>query len=60
VGAGSVVTEGKEFPDGSLILGSPARVVRQLDEAQIARIRPVAAHYVENALRYAAQLQRID
>jgi carbonic anhydrase/acetyltransferase-like protein (isoleucine patch superfamily) len=60
VGAGSVVTEGKEFPDGSLILGSPARVVRQLDEAQIAGLRPVAAHYVENALRYATQLHRID
>ncbi len=32
VGAGSVVTEGKEFPDGSLIIGAPAKVVRTLDE----------------------------
>ncbi len=60
VGAGSVVTEGKEFPDGSLILGSPARVVRQLDDAHIARMRRGAAHYVENARRYATQLKRID
>ncbi|MEP7099115.1 MAG: gamma carbonic anhydrase family protein, partial [Burkholderiales bacterium] len=30
VGAGALVTEGKEFPDGSMILGSPAKVVRQL------------------------------
>ncbi len=60
VGAGSVVTEGKEFPDGVLILGSPARVVRPLDAAQIARMRRGAAHYVENARRYAAQLTRID
>ena len=60
VGAGSVVTEGKEFPDGVLILGSPARVVRPLDEAQIARMRLGAAHYVENARRYAQQLTRID
>ncbi len=60
VGAGSVVTEGKDFPDGALILGSPARVVRMLDEAQIARMRGGAAHYVDNARRFAATLKRID
>ncbi len=36
VGAGSVITEGKEFPEYSLIIGSPARVIRTLDPAQVA------------------------
>ena len=38
VGAGSVVTENKEFPDNSLIIGSPARVVRTLDEKALAML----------------------
>src|SRR5215204_1730311 len=42
VGAGSVVTEGKEFPDNSLILGSPAKVVRTLDDAAAAKLRASA------------------
>ncbi|HJV62375.1 MAG TPA: gamma carbonic anhydrase family protein, partial [Albitalea sp.] len=36
VAAGSLVTEGKEFPDGSMIMGTPAKVVRQLGAEQIA------------------------
>lgn len=59
VGAGSVVTEGKEFPDGSLILGSPAKVVRQLTPEQVERLRLGAAHYVHNARRFRAGLKRI-
>lgn len=49
VGAGALVTEGKEFPDNSLIVGSPARVVRQLDDAAIARLRESARMYVEKS-----------
>ncbi len=60
VGAGAVVTEGKEFPDGSLIIGSPAKVVRQLTPEQIERLRGSAAHYVANAQRHRAQAKRID
>jgi len=59
VGAGSLVTEGKEFPDGSLIMGSPAKVVRQLTPAQIAGLHGSAEHYVENAQRYRSGLRRI-
>ena len=59
VGAGSVVTEGKEFPDNSLIIGSPAKVVRTLDENAVAKLAPMAEHYVENSRRYAAGLKRI-
>jgi carbonic anhydrase/acetyltransferase-like protein (isoleucine patch superfamily) len=59
VGAGALVTEGKEFPDGSMILGSPARVVRQLTPEQIASVRAGAEHYVKNAKRYQAGLKKI-
>ena len=59
VGAGSLVTEGKEFPDGSMIMGTPAKVVRQLTPEQIAGLRRAADHYVENAARYRAGLRKI-
>lgn len=59
VGAGSLVTEGKEFPDGSMILGSPAKVVRSLTPEQIDRLRWSAQHYVDNARRFASGLRKI-
>ncbi len=59
VGAGSVVTEGKEFPDNSLIIGSPAKVVRTLDEAAAAKLARSAETYVANARRYAQGLKKI-
>ena len=59
VGAGSVVTEGKEFPDGSLILGSPAKAVRQLSAEQIEGLKMIAKHYIENAGRYKTGLKKI-
>jgi carbonic anhydrase/acetyltransferase-like protein (isoleucine patch superfamily) len=60
VGAGSLVTEGKEFPDGSMILGSPAKVVRQLSPEQIEGLRASARHYIQNAQRYLAGLKKIN
>ncbi len=60
VGAGALVTEGKEFPAGSMILGSPARVVRQLSAEQIDGLRQIARHYVSNASRFRSGLKRID
>jgi carbonic anhydrase/acetyltransferase-like protein (isoleucine patch superfamily) len=59
VGAGALVTEGKEFPDGALIVGSPAKVVRMLTPEQIERLRQTAQHYVENAARHRDQVRRI-
>ena len=59
VGAGSVVTEGKEFPDNSLIIGSPAKVVRTLDEATAAKLAQSAEHYVANNRRFARGLKKI-
>ena len=57
VGAGALVTEGKEFPDNSLIVGSPARVVRVLDDAAVESLRGSAAHYVANGKRFKAGLK---
>jgi carbonic anhydrase/acetyltransferase-like protein (isoleucine patch superfamily) len=59
VGAGSVVTEGKDFPDNSLIIGAPAKVVRTLDEASANKLRQSAEHYVENARRFEKGLRKI-
>ena len=59
VGAGSLVTEGKEFPDGSMILGSPAKAVRQLSPEQIGALERSARHYVENAERYRQSLKKV-
>src|SRR3954469_160973 len=45
VGAGALVTEGKTFPAGSLIVGSPARMVRPITDAERQLLRASAAHY---------------
>jgi len=59
VGAKALVTEGKEFPDYSLIVGSPAKAVRTLDANAIAELRWSALHYVENWRRFATSLKRV-
>ncbi len=60
VGAGALVTEGKEFPDGSLIIGSPAKLARALTAEEIERLAKTAAHYVSNARRHRDGLKRLD
>jgi len=60
VGAGALVTEGKEFPAGHLIVGSPARAVKELDAATRAFLRGSAAHYVAKAKGCAEGLKRVD
>lgn len=60
VGANALVTEGKEFPDYSLIVGAPAKVVRTLDAKAAEGLRQSAQHYVVNARRFAAGLTRLD
>ena len=60
VGAGSLVTEGKEFPDGSMIMGRPAKVVRPLSAEQIRGLKEIVTHYVENARRFKAGLKKIS
>ena len=59
VGAGAVVTENKVFPDNSLILGAPAKVVRTLGEDDLARLRRNASAYVERRQLFKTALTRI-
>lgn len=59
VGAGALITEGKEFPDNSLIIGAPAKAVRILDEQAIAGMRRNTATYVERAQDFKLHLKRI-
>jgi carbonic anhydrase/acetyltransferase-like protein (isoleucine patch superfamily) len=57
VGAGAVVTERKVFADGSLILGAPAKVTRQLSAAERENLLKVAANYAARAAHYRAHLK---
>ena len=59
VGAGALIPAGKEFPDNTLIVGSPARAVREVSAAQAADTRRGSDHYVANAKRFRAGLKRI-
>jgi len=59
VGAGALVTEDKTFPSGSLIVGAPARAVRQLSEQERHMLRESATHYAEKAALYAADLRML-
>ncbi len=59
VGAGALVTEGKEFPDGVLITGSPATVARELSPAHIAMLKRLSDHYLMQTLRHRTLLKRI-
>jgi carbonic anhydrase/acetyltransferase-like protein (isoleucine patch superfamily) len=59
VGAGSVITEGKQFPENSLIIGAPARVIRTLDAEQSKEIAGPAQFYMHNGPRFRTGLKRI-
>ena len=60
VGANALVPEGMEVPDGSLVLGSPAKVKRALSEEEINGLRQSAEHYIANMKRYRETLVQID
>ena len=60
VGANSLITEDKIFEDGAMILGSPARAIRQLAKEQKAGLKLSAATYVANFRRYASTLAEKD
>ena len=59
VGACSLVTEGKEFPDFSLLIGAPAKLVRRLTEDEVAEFGKAAEHYRRNIPRYREHLRRL-
>ncbi|CDF59133.1 carbonic anhydrase, family 3 [Thermobrachium celere DSM 8682] len=52
IAAGSVVTQGKEIPPRSLVMGTPAKVVRELTDEEIESIKKSAIHYKELAEAY--------
>lgn len=57
IGANALVTEGKVIPDGSVVMGSPGKVVRQVTETERMVLEGSAAHYVDNARRYREALR---
>jgi carbonic anhydrase/acetyltransferase-like protein (isoleucine patch superfamily) len=59
VGAGAVITERKVFPDGTLILGAPAKVVRELTAEERGNLLKVAANYAARGAYYRNHLQLI-
>ena len=52
IGAGSLITQGKEFPEGVLILGNPAKVIRELTKVEIESIKKSADNYVSLSKKY--------
>ena len=59
VGAGALVTENKEFPDGMLIIGSPAKAVRELSPEMIKDMTRSSKHYVNNFKKFIKELEEI-
>ncbi len=60
IGAGALVPEGKVFPDRKLIVGAPAKVVRELSDEDIAKMHRAAPGYVRRQETYKDKLKRID
>ncbi|HEX9853152.1 MAG TPA: gamma carbonic anhydrase family protein [Woeseiaceae bacterium] len=56
VGAHSLVTEGKSYPDRVLIVGTPAKVIRPLDAGELSLLQMSARSYVENGRRFSSEL----
>ena len=54
IGAKALISERKVIPPGSLVMGAPGKVVRQLSDAEIAGLTAAAAHYAANWKRYAS------
>ncbi|MFT6421768.1 MAG: carbonic anhydrase/acetyltransferase-like protein (isoleucine patch superfamily) [Thalassolituus sp.] len=60
IGANALVPENMVIPDGSLVVGSPAVIKRELNDMQKKMLEGSAAHYVHNAKRYLEQLEQVD
>ena len=59
IGAHALIGEGKEIPDNSLVVGVPGRVIRTLDEANVALLQKSSKTYVENHKKFIAGLKKI-
>ncbi|WP_170505304.1 gamma carbonic anhydrase family protein [Ruegeria arenilitoris] len=60
IGAGALITEGKEIPDNSLVMGTPGKVVRELDEAAAQKITLSALHYQQNMRRFRDEMKPVS
>ena len=60
IGAGALITEGKEIPDNSMVMGAPGKVVREVSEHHAQVLQGSALHYVENWKRYARELTAVE
>lgn len=59
IGANALVTEGMQVPDGSLVLGSPGKVVKALNEAAFAKMAASAQHYIDKISLYRESLEAL-
>lgn len=59
VGAGALITERKEFPDRSLIIGAPAKRVREVTDDEVEMLKRSAAHYAALGRRYRSELEQL-
>ncbi|WP_299074407.1 gamma carbonic anhydrase family protein [uncultured Paraglaciecola sp.] len=59
IGANSLITENMQIPDGSLVVGSPAKIIKTIPEHQQKMLEQSALHYVENAKRFSTQLKAV-
>ena len=57
IGANALIPEGMEVPDGSMVVGSPGKIKRELNDSQKKMLEMSAQHYVQNAARYADELK---
>ena len=60
IGAHALITEGKVIPDGSMVMGAPGKVVKELGPQHIIMLQGGAEVYVQNAKRFKAELKRVD
>ena len=59
IGANALITENIEVPDYSVVMGSPGKVVKTLDQSVEPKLKGSAAHYVENAKRFRESLNAL-
>ena len=59
IGAHALVTEGKDIPDGSVVMGAPGKIVKQVPEGTDEMLKASADHYVQNAKRYLDGLSKV-
>ncbi|MGB3729592.1 MAG: gamma carbonic anhydrase family protein [Thermodesulfobacteriota bacterium] len=60
IGANCLITQGKEIPDNSMVLGSPGKIVREVTEEEINELKHSAEHYIQNYKRFKKELEIQD